>query len=122
MLMTNPDSKFNGVFTEATKILRLHHHQTARGKHDAILVERFNIFLNAALKVFNNEDETNRVFVEVSPNGGLCLELCPSSGSRLMPFTTHPWPRFHFPINFTACQRITFRINESRINGEIPGG
>jgi hypothetical protein len=64
VLITDPDSKFKGVFANAAKLLKIKHHMTAQGNHDAILVERFSRFLNPTLRVFNNDHDTNRVFVE----------------------------------------------------------
>jgi hypothetical protein len=39
LLITDPDSKFKGVFTNAAKLLKIKHHMTAQGNHDAVLVE-----------------------------------------------------------------------------------
>jgi hypothetical protein len=41
LLITNSDSKFKGAFTNAAILLQIKHHMTARGNHNAILVERF---------------------------------------------------------------------------------
>jgi hypothetical protein len=48
-VITNPDSKLKGQFKEAFATLKIHHHLNTRGHHDAILVERFNHFLNTGL-------------------------------------------------------------------------
>jgi hypothetical protein len=63
-VITDPDLKFKGQFKEAFLTLKIHHHLSARGHHDAILVEHFNRFLNVGLRVFNNDRETNHVFGE----------------------------------------------------------
>jgi hypothetical protein len=73
--ITDPNSKFKGQFKEAFLSLKIHHHLSARGHHDAILVKRFNWFLKAGLRVFNNDRETNQVFVkELKPSHmhGIC--------------------------------------------------
>jgi hypothetical protein len=49
MVITDPDSKFKGEFKEAFTLLKIKHHISARGNHNAIFVERFNRFLNAGL-------------------------------------------------------------------------
>jgi hypothetical protein len=54
-VITDPDSKFKGQFKEAFATLKIHHHLSTRDHHGAILVERFNRFLNAGLQVFNND-------------------------------------------------------------------
>jgi hypothetical protein len=64
MLIADPDSKSNGVFNKAARILKVKHHKTARGNHDTALVARFIRFVNISLKAFNNDHETNRVFIE----------------------------------------------------------
>lgn len=66
LVITDPDSKFKRNFKEAFEILKIQHHLSARGNHNAILVERFNRYLNSGLRVFNNDRETNRIFLEGS--------------------------------------------------------
>lgn len=46
------------------KILKVHHYMSAKGNHNAIIVERFNKFLNSGLQAFKNDRNTNKVFVE----------------------------------------------------------
>jgi hypothetical protein len=115
LLITDPDSKFNGVFTKAAEILKLQHHQTARGNHDAVLVERFNRFLNAALKVFNNDHETNRVFVEGALMATYAWNSAPVAGTDLSRSLLVLGREFHFPIDFTSRQHITFKLNDKDI-------
>ena len=64
MIVTDDDSKFKGEFKEACKILKIRHDTAAKSRHETILVERFNRFLNAGLKVISNDRESNRVFLE----------------------------------------------------------
>jgi hypothetical protein len=64
MVITDPDSKFKGEFKATFDLLGIQHHLSARGNHNAILVERFNKFLNSGLRVFDNDRGTNRVFLE----------------------------------------------------------
>jgi hypothetical protein len=82
-VITDPDSKFKGQFKEAFQTMDIHHHLSARGHHDAILVERFNRFLNAGLRVFNNDRETNRVFVEGAQTLMYAWNSCPVLGTDL---------------------------------------
>ena len=46
------------------KLLKLQHHLSAKGNHNAILVERFNRFLNSGLRIFTMDHGTIRVFLE----------------------------------------------------------
>jgi hypothetical protein len=95
------------MFTKAAEILRLQHHQTARGNHDAVLVERFNRFLNAFLKVFNIHHETNRVFVKGALMAAYAWNSAPVAGTDLSHLLLVLGQEFHFPINFTSPQHIT---------------
>jgi hypothetical protein len=79
-VVTDPDSKFKGQFKEEFLTLRIYHHLSARGHHDAILVKRFNRFLNAGLRVFNNDRETNRVFAEGAQTLTYTWNSCPHQG------------------------------------------
>ena len=42
LIITDDDSKLKGEFKEACKLLKINHHQAAKGRHETILVERFN--------------------------------------------------------------------------------
>jgi hypothetical protein len=97
-VITNPDSKFKGQFKEAFLVLKIHHHLSARGHHDAILAERFNQFLNAGLRVFNNDRETNRVFLEGAQTLTYAWNSCPVHGTDLSRSLLTVGREFHFPI------------------------
>eukprot|EP00957_Ditylum_brightwellii_P173346 13198077-Ditylum_brightwellii.AAC.1 len=64
LVITDPDTKFKGEFKEAMEMLKIKHHMASRGHHNAVLVERFNVFLNSSLTIFNNGRKSNRPFVE----------------------------------------------------------
>jgi hypothetical protein len=60
LVTTDPYSKFKGKFKQALETLKMQHPLSARGNHNANLVERFNRYLSLGLRVFNNNDrETN---------------------------------------------------------------
>ena len=42
LIVTDADSKFKGELKKVAKILKINHHQVARGNYDLILAERFN--------------------------------------------------------------------------------
>jgi hypothetical protein len=115
LLITDPDSKFKGVFANAAKLLKIKHHMTARGNHDAVLVERFNRFLNASLKVFNNDHETNRVFVEGALMAAYAWNSAPIAGTDLSRSLLVVGREFHFPIDFTSRKHITFQVDKAGI-------
>ena len=62
--VVDADSKFRSIFEHVMLRLKINLHVASGGNHDAIIVERFNAFLNKGLKIFCNERDTTRVFVE----------------------------------------------------------
>jgi hypothetical protein len=64
LMIINADSKFKGEFVKAAELLKVKLHPVARGNHDAIMVERFNQFLNSSMLIFNNNCKSNYVFLE----------------------------------------------------------
>jgi hypothetical protein len=111
-VITDRDSKFKGQFKEAFAILKIHHHLSARGHHDAILVERFNRFLNAGLHVFNNDRDSNRVFIEGAHTLIDAWNLCPVIGTDLSrSLLTVGREFFHFPINFETNRQVSYDIS-----------
>eukprot|EP00957_Ditylum_brightwellii_P181024 13790585-Ditylum_brightwellii.AAC.1 len=59
LVITDADSKFKGAFKEAMEILKIKHHMASKGNHNAVMVERFNVFLNSSLTAFTNDRQTN---------------------------------------------------------------
>jgi HKD family nuclease len=112
-VITDPDSKFKGEFKEAFETLKIHHHLSARGHHDAILVERFNRFLNAGLRVFNNDRETNRVFVEGAYTLTYAWNSCPVIGTDLSRSLLTVGREFHFPIDFEANRDVSYHTSSN---------
>ena len=62
LLVVDADSKFKAEFLKTAELLKIELHQVARGNHDAIMVERW--FLNSSMLVFNNNRQSNWVFLE----------------------------------------------------------
>jgi hypothetical protein len=113
-VITDPDSKFKGQFKEAFAILKIHHPLSARGHHDAILAERFNRFLNAVLRVFNNDRESNRMFVGGAQTLTYAWNSCPVRGTDLSRSLLTVGREFHFPIDFETNRQVSYDIT----NGE----
>jgi hypothetical protein len=112
-VITNPNSKFKGQFKQAFLVLKIHHNLSARGHHDAILVERFNQFLNAGLRVFNNDRETNRVFVEGAQTLIYAWNSCPVHGTDLSRSLLTVGREFHFPIDFEANRQRSYNVTDN---------
>jgi hypothetical protein len=112
LVITDPDSKFKGNFKQAFETLKIQHHSSARGNHIAILVERFNCYLNSGLRVFNNDRGTNRVFLEGSHTLTYAWSSCPVLGTDLSQSLLIVGREFRFPIDFEADRRVSFETSD----------
>jgi hypothetical protein len=112
-VITDPDSKSKGNFKETFETLKVHHHMSARGNHNVILVERFNRYLNSGLRVFNGDHETNRVFLEGSQMLTYAWNSCPVLGTDLSRSLLKVGREFHFPIDFEANLRVSFEATDN---------
>jgi hypothetical protein len=112
MVITDPNSKFKGAFKATFALLGIQHHLSARGNHNAILVEGFNKFLNSGLRVFDNDRDTNRVFLEGAETLTYAWNSCPVLGTDLSRSLLTVGHEFHFPIDFTTNQHVTFDVTD----------
>jgi hypothetical protein len=108
MVITDPDSKFKGEFKATFEMLGTQHHLSARGNHNATLVERFNKFLNSGLRVFDDDRGTNRVFLEGAETLTHAWNSCPVLGTDLSRSLLTVGREFHFPVDFTANKHVSF--------------
>jgi hypothetical protein len=83
LMIIDTDSKFKGEFVKAAELLKIKLHPVTRGNHDAIMVERFNRFLNSSLLVFNNNRKSNRVFLEGAMMCTYAWNSAPVAGTDL---------------------------------------
>jgi hypothetical protein len=113
MIVTDEDSKFKGEFKKAFKVLDIQHHLCAKGNHNAILVERFNRYLNAGLRVYDNDRGTNRVFVEGAELLAYAWNSCPVLGTDLSRSLLAVGREFHFPIDFAARRHFMIDPTDS---------
>eukprot|EP00978_Attheya_sp_CCMP212_P002696 scaffold5516_cov32-Attheya_sp.AAC.2 len=97
------------------KLLRVRHHPVARGHHDAIFVERFNRFLNAGLRVFNNDRGINRVFIEGALTLCYAWNSCPVTSTDLSRSLLVVGKEFQFPIDFTSRYHVTYDLEVETI-------
>jgi hypothetical protein len=108
MIITDPDSKFKGESKATFELFGIQHHLSARGNHNAILVERFNKFLNSGLHVFDNDGGTNRVFLEGAETLTYAWDSWPVLGTDLSRSLLTVGREFHFPIDFTTNRNFSF--------------
>jgi hypothetical protein len=120
-VITDPDSKFKAVFKDTMQLLKVDHHVTAGGNHNAMLVERFNKFLNAGLRVFNNDRDTNKVFVEGAETLTYAWNFCPVLGTDLSRSLLTVGREYHFPIDFAASRKITFESSAAETKSFADG-
>jgi hypothetical protein len=111
-IITDPDSKFKGNFKEAFATLKIQHHLSARGNRNAILVERFNRYLNAGLRVFKNDRDTNRVFLEGAQTLTYAWNSCLVLGTDLSRSLLTVGREFQFPIDFEVNCQMSFEISD----------
>jgi hypothetical protein len=116
LLIIDADSKFKGEFLKTAELLKMRLHPVAKGNHDAVLVECFNRFLNSSIIIFNNDHKLNRVFVE--EGAMMCCyswNSAPVTGTDLSRALLVLGREFHFPIDFTTQQHLTFNVPTSGI-------
>jgi hypothetical protein len=85
---------------------------SARGNHNAILVERFNRYLNSGLRVFIGDRGPNRVFLEGAQTLTYAWNSCPVLGTDLSRSLLTVGREFKFPIDFEADRRVRFEISD----------
>ena len=110
-LITDADSKFQEIFKQMINMLKINHHETARGHHDPILVERFNRFLNSCLKVFTNDRNSIRVFLEGALLAAYSWNSAPIVGTNISRSLIVVGREFHFPIDFNGNNYDIHNIN-----------
>jgi hypothetical protein len=115
LLVVDADSKFKGEFIKSAELLKIQLHQVARNNHDAIMVERFNRFLNSSMLVFNNDRRSNRVFLEGAMMCCYAWNAAPVAGTDLSRALLVLGREFQFPIDFTTRQHLTFNVTTSGV-------
>ena len=115
MVVTDADSKFKYIFRQMVTILKIQHHDVSKGNHDAIIVERFNRFLNSSLKVFTNERDTTRVFVEGSLLAAYAWNSAPVIGTNISRSLIVVGREFQFPIDIESNNFNVHNIHEDTV-------
>ena len=62
--VVDKNSKFMAIFKPVMSTLKINLHITSGGNDDAIMVKRFNSFLNKYLRIYSNERDTAQSFVK----------------------------------------------------------
>ena len=115
MLILDADSKFKGQFKEACGIFKLKSHTVSKGHRDVMLVERFNRYLNGAIKLFASDRNSTRVFIEGSQMAIYAWISAPVIGTNLSCSLVAVGREFHFPIDFENRRHISFSSNKNKI-------
>jgi hypothetical protein len=84
-----------------------------RGNPNAVSIERFNQFLNSGLRVFNNDSQSNQVFIEGAQTLTYSWNSCPVLGTNLSRSLIVLGQEFHFLINFIANHQISYAKSSS---------
>ena len=108
-VIVDADSKFKATFSEVTDLLNLNKHELAKGNHKAMLVERFNRYLNKVLRIFSNERASNRTYVEGALLAAYAWNSAPISGTDISKSLLVMGREFNFPIDFATDK--TFSTN-----------
>ena len=99
--IVDKDSKFRSLFEKVTgHTLKINLHPTSGGNHDAIMVERFNAFLNKSLRIFCSERDTTRAFVEGAQLTAYAWNSAPMAETNISRSLVAVGREFQFPIDF----------------------
>ena len=115
LIVTDHDAKFKGQFKDMCKMLNIPHHLSARGNHNAVIVERFNRYLNSGMRIFTSDRATPRVFLEGAETLCYAWNSAPVSGTDLSRSLLVTGRKFKFPIDIQNSKSTTFEVNEETI-------
>ena len=108
-VIVDADSKFKATFSEVISLLNLNKHELSKGNHQAMLVERFNRYLNKVMKIFTNESNSTRTYVEGALLAAYAWNSSPISGTDISKSLLVMGREFNFPIDFATDR--TFSTN-----------
>ena len=108
-VIIDADSKFKATFSEVIDFLKLNKYELSKGNHQAMLVERFNKYLNKALKIFTNERSSNRTYVEGALLAAYAWNSAPVSGTDISRSLLVMGREFNFPIDFSTDETFSTR-------------
>ena len=99
--IVDKDSKFRSLFEKVIgHTLKINLYPASGGNHDAIMVERFNAFLNKSLRIFCSERDTTRAFVEGAQLTAYAWNSAPMAETDISRSLVAVGREFQFPIDF----------------------
>ena len=110
LIVMDPDSKFKKEFKEMCSLLQITPHISAKGNHNATIVERFNKFLNSGMRVFNSERGSNRVFIKAVETLYYSWNSAPITGTDLSRSLLVVGQEFKFLIDISNNRQDTCQI------------
>ena len=100
IFVVDKDSKFRALFESTMKTLMINLYPTSGGNYNAIMVERFNAFLNKSLRIFCNNRDTTCVFVEGTHLIAYTWNSAPMAETDISRFLVTGGREFQFTIDF----------------------
>eukprot|EP00957_Ditylum_brightwellii_P201133 15324196-Ditylum_brightwellii.AAC.1 len=85
----------------------------SKGNHNAVMVERFNVFLNSSLTAFTNDRQTNRSFVDGAHLSVYAWNLAPVVGTDISRSLLVVGREYSFPIDYTSRSELSFNVTPS---------
>jgi hypothetical protein len=119
-IVVDKDSKFRGTFEDAAALLGLNIYTVSGGNHDAIMTERFHVYLNKCLTLFFTERDYMRTATEgiqlCCPSAMLLwLEQRPRLGTNLSCSLVVTVRDFHILIEYTKSRHSDFNPSPSKV-------
>ena len=103
-VIVDVDSKFKATFAEVVSLLNLNKNELSKDNHQAMLVERFNRYLNKVMKIFTNERNSTRTYVEGALLAAYAWNSSPISSTGISKSLLVMGREFNFPIDYaTDC-------------------
>ena len=99
LLVVDADTKFMAVFTTMCKFLTIKLHTLSKGNHKGQLVERFNKYLNKAVKIALNDRSDNKSWVEAALLSIYAWNSAPITNTDIVRSVVAFGRHFPFPID-----------------------
>ena len=105
-IVIDKGSAFFGVFLQLVELLDLNSHVLSGDNHDAMLVERVNVYLNKGLRIMTNERESIRVACEAILLLLYAWNAAPVPGTDIPRSLVVTGRVFSFPIDFNKSKHL----------------
>ena len=114
--IVDKDRKFRSLFEKVIgHTLKINLYPTSGGNHDAIMVERFNAFLNKSSRILCSERDITHAFVEGAQLTAYAWNSAPMAETDISRFLVAVGREFQFPIDFIRDD-INLEILDSKIS------